>query len=745
MAIISLKNYTPPSSKLKAFINGSLLALDRKFFLILMMFFITGILIAVRYNTQFLPLSISAVTLTVYAFHSFMSRDVLVRKYLLALVLLSFMIQFSLQVKGAYYSEFLYFIMMTALLLYQDRVLLVFFYGLTHLFYVSIIFMTSIGMFSDMQLSIFANLEALLNSGDLVLILLLTTSHLILCIVGAGYLKKRTLNDARNALYLEEQLNIESNLDLARQIANGKLDGEYTLHENDQMGIALLEMRQNLLDFRQKEERRNWMNEGYTQINDLLLSVEDLQELSAQLLKHICRFVGAQQGALYVVEKDPETGGQRLEMLSGLALSDTVQIQNIYEFGEGFVGEAAMRKKSLLIDEVPDGYRPIISGLGETKPRTILFTPLKVKDEVMGVLELSSIEPFQPHEIEFLEEVSDNIATSVLSAKASIQTRKLLEEAQIANEQLGAQEEEMRMNMEELQTTQEEMEKKQQLLQATVEESRVIFEAAIDAMIAFDEDGNIIKINPAGERIFGINSSMLSHTPVTQLLGNHHQRFLDKKGRSKLKRSNGEIFDAEVFISSYVNAQQENAFIAYVQDVSEAAHREKDIKELLDKSNQHLETLKKQERMIIENMENLALAQEEAELQMKTVRFEKEVYAKLVPMLDGAVYRAAYNQEFRILEISDYIASITGYQASDFTSGKHSYKSIIYADDLPHFTEVYESLPEEFSLRYRIVRRDKSFQWVHHTGLRIKTPTKKELYVGTIRSIYWIYQDEDAG
>ncbi|MFZ6011272.1 MAG: GAF domain-containing protein, partial [Bacteroidota bacterium] len=128
-------------------------------------------------------------------------------------------------------------------------------------------------------------------------------------------------------------------------------------------------------------------------------------------LQAVCKQLEAGQGAIYVTT---EQGGQRkVEFRSGYALSIAESTVISFEFGEGLVGQSAAGAKTLYIDDVPEGYIKIISGLGSASPRYLLITPIKHQQQVLGVMEIASFTPLLEDQRKFVEEAADLIAQKI--------------------------------------------------------------------------------------------------------------------------------------------------------------------------------------------------------------------------------------------------------------------------------------------------------------------------------------------
>lgn len=106
------------------------------------------------------------------------------------------------------------------------------------------------------------------------------------------------------------------------------------------------------------------------------------------LLVHKC---GALQGGLYLVDQAPG-GAPCLRVLSLYAFDTPQQLERSFAFGEGLVGQCAAGRTPLRLDRVPEGYFRLRSASGGVAPRHLLLLPVLLDEEVLGVVELASLE-----------------------------------------------------------------------------------------------------------------------------------------------------------------------------------------------------------------------------------------------------------------------------------------------------------------------------------------------------------------
>ncbi len=278
----------------------------------------------------------------------------------------------------------------------------------------------------------------------------------------------------------------------AENIGNGQYNADFQpLSDKDVLGNALIEMRNNLRNVAEEDKRRSWATEGLARFGDILRSNgNNVNELSDEIISTLVKYLKANQGGLFIIKDTENREDTYMELAACYAWDKKKYVeQKVYE-GEGMTGQVWIEGETIHLTEIPENYITITSGLGEANPNSILIVPLKVNEEIFGVLEIASFNVFDQYQVDFVEKIAESIASTISAVKTNERTQKLLEESTEMTEQMRSQEEEMRQNMEELQATQEEMERGQR-----DREAKDTIINATNLQIELDEQLNISSCN----------------------------------------------------------------------------------------------------------------------------------------------------------------------------------------------------------------------------------------------------------
>lgn len=188
-----------------------------------------------------------------------------------------------------------------------------------------------------------------------------------------------------------------------------------------------------------------WLVTGQAQLAEKMRGDLDSTTLANNIVRHICRYTGAQAGVFFLVD------GESLHLLGRYAYSAPTTAKTTIQMGEGMVGQAARERSQLILHKIPVDTLQIASGLGETTPRQILIAPLETAGKVIGVLELATLTEFTDAHQTFIALSAESIAVAFQTAKARERIASLLLESQRQAEALLAQEEELRNRNERLQ------------------------------------------------------------------------------------------------------------------------------------------------------------------------------------------------------------------------------------------------------------------------------------------------------
>ncbi|MFD5428215.1 HAMP domain-containing protein [Streptomyces sp. NPDC127084] len=214
-------------------------------------------------------------------------------------------------------------------------------------------------------------------------------------------------------------------------------------------------------------EEQDWLKTNLARISGLMQSSNDLGSVAAIIMNEVPPLVSAQYGAFFLAEEAAD-GGAELVMTASYGVSAGPQGERRrplrFRPGESLVGQAALSRRTIAVDELPPGYVTISSGLGSLAPGALIVLPVVVEDQVLGAVELAALRPFTRIHRDFLDQFIETVGVNVSSLNAHARTDELLDQSQRLTAELRARSQELQARQEELQRSNAELAEKAALL-----------------------------------------------------------------------------------------------------------------------------------------------------------------------------------------------------------------------------------------------------------------------------------------
>lgn len=318
--------------------------------------------------------------------------------------------------------------------------------------------------------------------------------------------------------------------EFAITLSKGNYSGKFSFAgTGDFIGKALLDLRNSLKQAKEQDEkrkiedeRRNWVNKGHALFSEILRQrAGGITELTDNIIKNLVRYLDANQGGLFLVDDSGKES--KIQLVSAFAYDRKKFFEKEVDFGDGLVGTVALERNTIYLKDIPEDYIEIESGLGDANPNSLLIVPLKFEDAILGVVELASFKDFKQHEITFVEELAQSIASTLLTAKINARTEQLLEESEKKSKELAAQEIEMRQNMEEMRATQE-------LAQKREADLRGILSAVDNTLMKgeYNVDGTLLSVNERHLQTMGYE--------LSEIIGKNIEIFIPKEELAEFRK-----------------------------------------------------------------------------------------------------------------------------------------------------------------------------------------------------------------
>jgi len=525
-----------------------------------------------------------------------------------------------------------------------------------------------------------------------------------------------------------------------KEIEEGNLETIDVDHaDHNSLTGSLVNMRNKMKIIAQEEKERNWITEGLAKFSDILRSSNnDLSKLCNDIVSELVKYMNANQGGLYLVN-DNDPSNAYIELIAAYAYNRKKYIDQRIAIGHGLIGQAVLEKETIYMTDVPADYVKITSGLGEATPRNIIIVPLKVEDKVYGLVELASFQEIKKHQKQFLEKLSETLASTIASVRTTEHTQNLLKETQLQAEQLKAQEEEMRQNMEELNATQEAMAHKQQEAIEEANKLNAILNSSSNAIVTIDKNGIVESVNKSFPIIFGYDIEetigqsveIILPLPSQQNRDGYLKNFLinlpeviGKTQHVMRRRKDGNTFHAEVSVSE-VDLGNRTVYTAIIHDITNRYNAEQE-------RLQQIEELRAQEEELRQNMEELQAIQEEMQKQMNETFQLKQALEERERVFSLTTILSESDLHGTVTLINDKFCEVSKYSREELIGKAHN---ILRDPDMPKelFKILWQTIKAGNVFKGIVKNRakDGTHYWVDATIVPIKNEKGENIkYIG---------------
>ena len=213
-------------------------------------------------------------------------------------------------------------------------------------------------------------------------------------------------------------------------------------------------------------KEQNWVKDGLSRLSAILTGNRSLTESCDIAIRTIARYMEAGQGVIYVYKPEQKI----LELQGSFAFTERDGLSRSYALGESVIGQVAQERKAILLTHAGREERLINSALISQVPLNTYALPLVYNDELFGVVELASFQPFDTQGQEFLTQAAHIIATAIFSAQQRTRSDELLQRARHAAQEAEAARENAQQNAQDAQKANARLEEQQQRLQQQNEE-----------------------------------------------------------------------------------------------------------------------------------------------------------------------------------------------------------------------------------------------------------------------------------
>lgn len=233
-----------------------------------------------------------------------------------------------------------------------------------------------------------------------------------------------------------------------------------------EMAEDLEEKRQLEAAYTQAQKDQSWVNANVARVTELLRGVNSLEQIAQTFINEFTPILGGQFAAMYL--KDTQNPDY-MKIGASYAFDGQTEPSRGFEIGHGLVGQSALDRRPVMLEEAPDDYISVNSAFGSSQPGHIVIYPIVFEEELLGVVEIASFQPFSELHKELLSQLTTSLGVVMNNISRRLTVEELLRESQTLTEELQCQSEELQTQQEELRRSNESLEEQTDALKRSEE------------------------------------------------------------------------------------------------------------------------------------------------------------------------------------------------------------------------------------------------------------------------------------
>jgi CheY-like chemotaxis protein/putative methionine-R-sulfoxide reductase with GAF domain len=240
---------------------------------------------------------------------------------------------------------------------------------------------------------------------------------------------------------------IKEQINLATKISSGNFGNTIIIRsESDTLNQSLNTMSLELKRFNDEAAANSLLEKNIIEINDAIINSKNIYAFGANISKILSQQTNACQATFYTTDYIENKNN----LIKIGSYADDDHSPKTIAFGEGLIGEVVKHNEQKCLNNLTAAYSFLASSLGKAPIYNVLITPISYKNEVIGVIEIGSLENFNQTDQKLLITLENSLGSAIAVFIRNEELKISIEEINRKNSILQVQEEELRQNNEEL-------------------------------------------------------------------------------------------------------------------------------------------------------------------------------------------------------------------------------------------------------------------------------------------------------